>query len=212
MTCITQLLVFFVAPNQRTNERIVMHIPFNEKILRLIEKADQDLAELVHAEPCPHCGGKLHWANYPRSPRGIEGKAIRFSLCCSHDGCRRRQTPESIRFLGRKVYPGLIVVLVSAMNHGLTQRRVTHLRETLAVSRATLNRWRRWWRTQFVQTPFWKAARAHFMPSICESSLPKSLCEGFSADQWPGLMRLLMFLGPITTVSRGSKLGFMMVV
>src|SRR6266542_2333745 len=140
----------------------MMQIQIYERILRLIEKADQDLAELVHAQPCPHCGGKLHWANYPRSPRGVDAKAIRFSLCCSQEGCRRRQTPESIRFLGRKVYPGLIVVLVSAMNHGLTQRRVAQLRETLAVSRATLIRWRRWWRNQFVQTPFWKAARARF--------------------------------------------------
>lgn len=190
----------------------MMQIPLNEQILRLIEKADQDLAELVHAQPCPHCGGKLHWANYPRSPRGVDGKVTRFSLCCSQEGCRRRQTPESIRFLGRRVYPALIVVLVSAMNHGLTPKRVAQLREMLVVSRATLNRWRRWWRNQFVQTPFWKAARAHFMPSICESNLPSALCERFASDQVPGLLKLLMFLGPITTVSQGGNLGFLMVV
>lgn len=190
----------------------MFQIPISEKIFQLIEKADRDLAELVHAQPCPHCGGKVHWANYQRSPRGVDEQAIRFSLCCSQEGCRRRQTPESIRFLGRKAYPGLIVVLVSAMNHGLSQTRVAQLRETLAVSRATLNRWRRWWRSQFVRTLFWKAARARFMPVISESNLPRALCERFAADQVPGLLKLLMFLGPITTVSQGSNSGFMMVV
>ena len=130
----------------------------NQNVLQLIEKADKDLAELVHNQPCPHCGGKLHWANYTRRPRGQDGKAIRFSLCCAQEGCRRRQTPESIRFLGRKVYPGLIVVLVSAMNSGLSPQRIAEVRKTLAVSRATLNRWRKWWLNQFIQTRFWKAA------------------------------------------------------
>lgn len=189
----------------------MFQIPTCQKILQLIEKVDQDLAELVHAQPCPHCGGKLHWANYRRSPRGVDEEAIRFSLCCSQDGCRRRQTPESIRFLGRKVYPGLIVVLVSAMNHGLSQNRVAKLRKTLTVSRATLNRWRRWWRNQFLETAFWKDARARFMPPICEWNVPAALCERFAADNLPGLKNLLTFLGPITTVSCGNSFGFTMV-
>lgn len=191
----------------------MFQFPTSEKIFQLLEKADQDLAELVRARPCPHCGGRLHWANYRRSPRGVDVQAIRFSLCCSQDGCRRRQTPESIRFLGRKVFPGLVVVLVSAMNQGLSRKRVALLRESLAVSRATLNRWRRWWQKQFVQTPFWKAARARFMPSIYEPNLPGALCERFAAaDDLAGLQKLLRFLGPITTVSQRKDLGFMMVV
>lgn len=75
------------------------YMSMNQNVLHLIEKADQDLAELVHNRPCQHCGGKLHWANYTRRLRGVDGKAIRFSLCCAQEGCRRRQTPESIRFL-----------------------------------------------------------------------------------------------------------------
>jgi len=190
----------------------MFHISMNQNVLQLIEKADQDLAELVHNQPCPHCGGKLHWANYTRHPRGLSGKAIRFSLCCAQEGCRRRQTPESIRFLGRKVYPGLIVVLVSAMNNGLCPQRIAEVRKTLAVSRATLNRWRKWWLNQFIQTRFWKAARARFMPIISESAMPASLCQRFGADQLSGMLNLLRFLGPITTASQGNNLGFMRVV
>jgi hypothetical protein len=142
----------------------------------------------------------------------METKAIRFSLCCSREGCRRRQTPESIRFLGRKVYPGLVVVLVSAMNHGLSQERLAQMRKSLSVSRATLNRWRRWWLNQFTQTPFWKVARARFMPVISETALPDSLCDRFGANELDGMLKLLKFLGPITTVSQGINSGFMMVV
>jgi hypothetical protein len=77
-------------------------------------------------------------------------------------------------FLGRKVYPSLIVVLVSAMNNGLSPQRIAEVRKTLAVSRATLNQWRKWWLNQFIQTRFWKAARARFMPIISESAMPSS--------------------------------------
>lgn len=131
--------VFLCPPNQR--KVFMFCISMNQNVFKLIEKADRDLADVVHNHPCPHCGGKLHWANCARSPRGLDKKAVRFSLCCAQDGCRRRQTPESIRFLGRKVYPGLIVVLVSALNNGLSPKRVAEVRKTVAVSRATLNRW-----------------------------------------------------------------------
>ncbi|HRZ54915.1 MAG TPA: hypothetical protein P5525_05600 [Candidatus Paceibacterota bacterium] len=40
---------------------------------------------------------------------------VRFSLCCGKEGCRRRNTPPSVRFLGRWVYAGLVVILVAAM-------------------------------------------------------------------------------------------------
>jgi hypothetical protein len=38
----------------------------------------------------------------------------RFSFCCDRDGCRNRATPPSVRFLGRKVYLGAVVMLISA--------------------------------------------------------------------------------------------------
>jgi hypothetical protein len=179
----------------------------NEKMIQLIEKADLDLAERVHEEECPHCGGRLDWANYKRSPRGLDLKSIRYSLCCAKDGCRRRQTPESVRFLGRKVYAGVIVVLFSAMQNGLSEPRVAELRKSLSVSRATLKRWRSWWLKEFVHTCFWKAARARFMPVVCESVLPASLCERFGVDQDVGLLNLMRFIGPLTTDSQGSESG-----
>jgi hypothetical protein len=85
---------------------------------------DQDLAETTREKACP-CGGRLHRANYPRKPRGgpddlPEPYRQRFSFCCERDGCRKRTTPPSVRFLGRKVYLGAVVILISAMNYNGT--------------------------------------------------------------------------------------------
>ena len=80
---------------------------------------DQDLAEVQRAESCPVCGGRLHSANYLRKPRGPrrlpKQQRYRLSFCCDRDGCRKRVTPPSVRFLGRKVFLGAVVVLVALL-------------------------------------------------------------------------------------------------
>ena len=81
---------------------------------------DTAIAEAVRAGGCPHCGARLHRASYPRKPRGVPAEhekqfAVRLSLCCGRDGCRKRATPPSVRFLGPKVYVGIIVVIASAL-------------------------------------------------------------------------------------------------
>ena len=88
---------------------------------------DQEMANEAQSEGCTHCGGRLHVASYPRKPRGIrcvldESCESRLSFCCATEGCRRRCTPPSVRFLGRKVYLGTMVVLVMAMEYGLRAR------------------------------------------------------------------------------------------
>jgi hypothetical protein len=129
-------------------------------------------------------------------------------LSCTQDGCRKRNTPASVRFLGRKVYLGIVVVLISAMNHGLKPARVHALRESLGIDRRTLDRWRRWWLETLVQTSFWKAARARFMPLICEKTLPLSLCEAFGIERRERLLDLLKFLSPLTTASMPLERAF----
>jgi hypothetical protein len=34
------------------------------------------------------------------------------------------------------------------------------------INRRTVERWRTWWRDSFTTTPFWKVARAAFMPPV----------------------------------------------
>ncbi len=163
---------------------------------------DQDIAESTHKEACT-CGGRLHRANYPRKPRGgpddlPEPYCYRLSFCCDRDGCRRRVTPPSVRFLGRRVYLGAVVILVSAMQQGPSPRRVRELSDLFGADRRTITRWQVFWREQFPQTPFWKAARGRIAVEI--GTLPRTLLDLFltSPDDNQGWMRLLRFLSPIT--------------
>jgi hypothetical protein len=177
------------------------------QVYQLLEKVDSELAEKVRQTGCLHCQGKLDRAKYERKPRGgpkedQDRKIYRESFCCNRDGCRKRHTPPSVRFLGRKVYWAVVVILVAALQHGLQPERVRLLRVSLGqIDRRTLERWRAWWLENFVQSSFWKAARARFMPSLCEQTLPLSLCQAFQSDPPDWLVELLKFLSPVTTSS-----------
>ena len=173
------------------------------RLFKLLEKADAEMAEVAEAEGCAHCGEpKLHHGDYPRKPRGGPQWDKRRSFCCAKKDCRKRKTPPSVRFLGRKVYAGLVIVLVSAMQHGLKPKRVEALREALGIDKRTLERWRDWWLENFTGSPFWKTARARFLPRLDEPLLPLSLVEAFNAKQRAGMARLLEFLAPITVPAR----------
>ena len=165
---------------------------------------DQDLATTMCKQGCS-CGGRLHCANYPRKPRGgcenLPGcYGYRLSFCCDRDGCRKRATPPSVRFLGRKVYLGAVVVLVAAMRQGPSPRRVRELSQLFGADRRTIARWRVFWREHFPQTAFWKVARSRLVPKVDITDLPRALFDAFihrddSREDWK---RLLEFLSPIT--------------
>ena len=186
-----------------------------EKILRdrriydWMEKVDIDSLRRLQEEACLFCvKGKLHRADYKRLPRGapaevLKGWEKRFSLCCDQEGCRKRHTPPSVRFLGRKVYIGVVVVLVSAMMYGANPRRLAKLREAMGIDVRTLEHWRRYWMAVFVEEPFWRAQRARFMPALEEETMPYCLVEAFGAQRLEGLIRLMKFLSPITTSWKG---------
>ena len=171
----------------------------------LLVAIDRDLAECARRQGCP-CGGRLHCAHYPRAPRGgpehlPDEYRQRFSFCCERDGCRKRVTPPSVRFLGRRVYLGAVVVLVSAMRQGPTPRRVRELSRLFGVDRATIARWQAFWCDRLPPTPFWKIARARLVPVVQIVSLPYSLLDAFLSRHPPctAWALLLRFLSPITT-------------
>ena len=125
----------------------------------------------------------------------------RLSLCCAREGCRKRATPPSLRFLGRKVYLGAVVVLLSALRCGVTPIRLRYLEERVGVSRRTLMRWRRWWCERFTATPFWRAAASRLMPPVASAELPASLLERFAGGVRDRVVATLRFITPITTES-----------
>ncbi|MEQ8764404.1 MAG: hypothetical protein RL885_10785 [Planctomycetota bacterium] len=144
---------------------------------------------------------KLHVSDYPRSPRGFEvdvspDSKRRFSFCCSL--CRRRRTPPSVRFLGRRVYLGASVVVAALMIQGETAKRVETLQDVLGVSARTVRRWLAWLRS-LPLSPFWKVARGQLASPPNTSELPLSLVDLFEGEEADRLIALLRFLSPLST-------------
>jgi hypothetical protein len=181
----------------------------DSRLYELLLRCDDDLAAGTRAAGC-RCGGVLHSARYSRKPRGWavaqpDGYDRRDSFCCAADGCRKRTTPPSVRFLGRKVYLGAVVAFLSAMRHGMTPRRAAVLRRAVGVPRRTLRRWLTWWREVFVATPFWRTERSLLIPPVSVATLPASLIERFTEpDETTRLHRFLDFVKPVTTRSAGA--------
>jgi hypothetical protein len=179
-------------------------------LLSFLLEVDADLAVTTRTRGCVHCPGVLHSACYKRKPRlGSEKAAevMRRSFCCDQDGCRRRHTSPSVLFLGRKVYAGFIVVLLSAMAHGLIPPRVAILREMIGADRRTLSRWREFWLKTFALSPFWKARQGRFSPALNSKTLAWSLCSAFYwIDSRDRLLDLLRFLAP-WSASQALKLA-----
>jgi hypothetical protein len=137
-----------------------------------------------------------------------EGYGWRWSFCCALEGCRRRVTPPSVRFLGPKVFVGAVVVVLSALRGCVTTGRLASLRRYVGVSRRTLSRWSRWWRTDFADSRFWKGGRGLLPPPAPEpAALPAALLDSFEGDEGTRLASLLRFISPITTGSARSGLG-----
>lgn len=156
----------------------------DSRFFGLLLKLDEDLAAEARRGGCG-CGGVLHSAHYERKPRGGPAglgpeDAVRFSFCCATEGCRRRTLPASLRFLERKVYFAVVVLLVPMLRDGLSVKRHERLCGVFSVSARTVRRWRRFWRETFVASRSWRAARGRFAVPVRTDGMPASLLEAFS--------------------------------
>jgi hypothetical protein len=164
----------------------------------LLLQIDEEIAAEVRQAGCGRCGAVLHSACYPRKPRGCpaqvrEQYVFRFSFCCAR--CDRRTTPASVRFLGRRVYVAVMLMLVSPPG-GTAGRAVC---EALSVPARTLARWRSWWQEALPRSRFWQCARARFSPPLEIGSLPQSLLERFvAATSAQRLAQALTFISPLS--------------
>ena len=177
-------------------------------------QVDLDIASQVQQQPCQYCGGILHSARYPRKPRGprhclTDEYETRLSFCCANEGCRRRTTPPSVRFLGRKVYLGVIIILITALKHGLSHQRRQQLFDQLDINPQTFYRWLTWWREFFPASRCWQAARSQFMPPLNNIQLPGALLGRFTGRDLP--QRLCQFLQWLLPLSSTSWSGYLRV-
>ena len=170
------------------------------QFFRLLKRIDEALAEDVCAGRCQHCGDVLHRADYPRKPRDCPPEMrdehdSRYSFCCQR--CRKRHTAMSVRFLGRRLYFGLAVVLGSARHAGQNPA-AARLADELQVPVRTLDRWRHWWRERLMRTALWQTQCARFLPPVDPVGLPGELISRFGDDLLTALMHLLRFLTPLS--------------
>jgi len=166
---------------------------------------DEAIVERAAEEPCRDCGGPLHRGDYPRKPRGgqlavaTESFGRRFSLCCGREGCRHRATPPSVRFLGRRVYVGAVVIVASVI--ALTTMAASAIVRATGVPARTTRRWLRWWHGPFTTSVPFVELSARLVPAPDRRRLPAALLERLAADRSQAVTRLLTWLAPITTAS-----------
>ena len=166
---------------------------------RLLLRIDQELAGQQRVGGCT-CGGVLHVDDYPRKPRGCPPElradfSSRFSFCCNR--CRTRATPPSVRFLGRRVYVALAVVLMSD-RHCAPTPAAGRAAALFEVPLRTLQRWRQWWQERIPASAFWQAASARFVPPVPVGAMPGALLKRFVGPAAESLLRMLVFLSPLT--------------
>ena len=168
---------------------------------RFLSRIDAEFAAEIRQARCRKCGGPLHVGDFPRKPRGCpasvrEEYSWRLSFTCGW--CDARSTPASVRFLGRRVYVAVMLMLASPPA-GAAAREVQRL---LEVPRRTLERWRAWWRRDFPRTRFWQSVRERFMPPLPGEGMPQSLLERFQGSSCrERIEQVLRFLCPLSSAS-----------
>lgn len=185
-----------------------------------IEQIDEAIACNVAAARCPVCGGPLHRGDYDRKPRGGsiapwgERSMRRFSLCCGREGCRKRALPPSLRFLGRRVYLGVVVIVASliaqeiARTTAISRAAITlpaitpagAIQQRTGVPARTVDRWLAWWRGPFTRTEVLVAVRAHLV-GLDTAALPASIVDRLDGSLTERVRRLVVLLAPLTTSS-----------
>ena len=113
----------------------------DERIWTILREIDLAESERCRAAGCRHCGHRLRGATYPRKPHGLAASLCagvrRLSFCCVE--CRRRTTPPSVCFFGRRFRVGCVFVGLSVQLLGRSAPVETASR-LLGVPASTLRR------------------------------------------------------------------------
>ncbi len=172
-------------------------------LFRILHQIDQDLALACRQAGCPFCHSPLHNAPYTRKPRAgpdriPEEFCVRLSLCCSKEECRRRVLPPSCLFLGRKVYWGAVILIVTTLRQQKPQNNsINMLARKFDISRNTVVRWIRYFREMFPKSQQWQRLRGLVSAQISNHDLPRGLVEYFLRTRTSssgGLANCLHFL------------------
>ena len=150
-------------------------------LFQLLHRIDKDLCRRHWEQGCPYCGYRLNQSNYVRKPRGGPGNipeeyAVRQSLCCARDGCRKRTLPPSCLFMGRRVYWGCVILVVVALRQHRTEgASIGKLVRLFGISRKTITRWIRYFQEIFCSGPTWRRVRGLVPATVGNEHLPGDL-------------------------------------
>jgi hypothetical protein len=177
----------------------------------LLEREDEAVTQRVAAVGCQVCDGPLHRSDYRRKPRGAliapagETSVVRFSLWCGREGCRKRATPPSVRFLGRRVYLGAVVIVASMMALAL---RSAGIRRQTGVPVRTMRRWLGWWQGPFLGTEVFVTICAQLI-GVDVGRVPASIVDRLAGTPTERVQRMLAWLAPLTTGSEPEGARFL---
>jgi hypothetical protein len=178
------------------------HNPYADAMFfKLLLEYDRHTALLTKTKGCQACGCLLDTAHYQRKPRGVppeitEEFNVRYSFCCRKDGCRKRATPPSTRFLGPHVYILLTIVLSSS-----SPRLMSYVVREFKISTKTLKKWQKFWMTRFKSSAFWRVKQSDGrILQTAGDGIPDRLIAAFANTEGNqhlgGFYNLLKFLAP----------------
>lgn len=178
------------------SHNLLLNASFHQQLLQL----DFDFMLKSRLQGCRFCGGSLQQSHYPRVPFGIPPSMRHFydrrlSLCCAQ--CRRRTTPQSVRFLGPRRFMAFVMVLIPAQHASPDQKRIDRLRIRFGIhfSLTTWQRWRAWWKDQFPASRLWLEVRGLFVHQDDLTRFPRSLLKRLGDHR---LIRLLKLIAPFS--------------
>lgn len=160
---------------------MILNAQWLTRTLLVLGRLDRAHALQVRDAGCPVCGGRLHAGHYRRQAWGPPRKlltprmTLRWSWCCSRHGCRKRVTPASWRFHGRRFYVAPVVLILAAEATGVSVPRRGW--DDAHPYRRTVQRWLSWWPTVFAETGAWVSLRGRFERGLAASRLPGGLAS-----------------------------------
>ena len=170
-------------------------------------QVDEEEFKKLYKTQCPCCKvGVLHIANYARKPRGFLGELpedilIRFSLCCSNEGCRKRHKPISLRFMDRKVYFRSAILLINCLRYGANKYRLRKLKEEFGVTERTIYRWRKYWVEYFPEAELSRKLQGYLNTILVFRDLPMQLLSEFEKSNGESRKTVLKLLEALSGFS-----------
>jgi hypothetical protein len=92
------------------------------------------------------------------------------------------------------------VILIAALRCGATEKRCKQIERLLGVcvNRRTWRRWLQWWRSQFIETNFWKRTVGMIATATLKGHFPRCFLDSYSGSFQERLILTLQFLAPLT--------------